>query len=958
MSRISRRGFLIGAGALGLSLTFLRCRGEREAGQPPEAGPSPGPARYGDWRDLYRERFTWDRVAKSTHHVNCWYQRGCNWDVFVKDGVVFREEQAATYEQTHPGVPDFNPRGCQKGACYSERMYDAARLRHPLRRVGARGEGRWKRITWEEGLREVADRTVDALSEDGPEAIVWDPGTGATNGGSSLGVHRTGFVLDTPVLNVNCEVGDHHPGAMATFGKISFASSGDDLFYSDLILIWGSNPSYTQIPNAHFINEARYNGTWVVGIAPDYNASAMHTDEWIPVEVGSDAAFGLAMAHVIVEEGLYAREFIREQTDLPLLVRMDDHRFLRRADLEAGGEDDRFYVFDTAAAEIREVDSKTLALGDVEPALEGEFRVATRSGEVRVRPVFELLREQLRAYAPEAMAQVTGASAERTRALARRIARAKAATIITNSNFSKFYHGLEMERVQILVLTICGQIGKKGAGMNGFPAMSIAGMTSSIMSSGSLSPKAGSMLLAAQMAPTFLKHKLAGLTDEMIVYELTRDDYRKGGHVSTVLFHYLRGGLEDLYSSATGADPYLKRPVGAYLDEAIAEGWQIAQSKQPPRILFAVGGNILRRTRGYDRLYDGLLPKLDLLVTLDWRMSTTALHSDFVFPAAGWYERDDITWATPIAPFAHATTAATPPLAESKPDWEFHCLFLKEVQKRAVERGRTTFTDRAGGTRRLDRVCDDFTFGGRYTEANNEELLDALLELTTNLGDIGWQELKEKGFARYTDLGFDFVNIGNATDIAPDETITANTWHTEKKIPWPTLTRRAQFYIDHPFYLELGEELPVHKDPPKLGGDHPLMLTGQHPRWSIHASWRDDAHLLRLQRGEPLVFLSRSDAEARGISDGELARVRNDVGSFEAQVKVADALRPGQVIINHAWEPFQFRGHRSHQALIPSPINPIQLAGGYFHLQPTPLYGEAGANDRGTRIEVERIERA
>jgi anaerobic selenocysteine-containing dehydrogenase len=165
----------------------------------------------------------------------------------------------------------------------------------------------------------------------------------------------------------------------------------------------------------------------------------------------------------------------------------------------------------------------------------------------------------------------------------------------------------------------------------------------------------------------------------------------------------------------------------------------------------------------------------------------------------------------------------------------------------------------------------------------------------------------------------------------------------------------VQFYIDHPFYLELGEELPVHKEPPKIGGDHPLQLTGQHPRWSIHASWRNNVHLSRLQRGEPLVLMSREDADARGIGDGEHARVRNDVGAFEVQVKVADALRPGQVIIDHAWEPYQFRGRRSHQALIPSPINPIQLAGGYFHLQPTPLYGEPGANDRGTRIEVERI---
>ena len=48
-------------------------------------------------------------------------------------------------------------------------------------------------------------------------------------------------------------------------------------------------------------------------------------------------------------------------------------------------------------------------------------------------------------------------------------------------------------------------------------------------------------------------------------------------------------------------------------------------------------------------LYKNYLPKLDLLVTVDWRMSNTAMHSDYIFPAAGWYEKDDITWATPIA---------------------------------------------------------------------------------------------------------------------------------------------------------------------------------------------------------------------------------------------------------------------------------------------------------------------
>jgi anaerobic selenocysteine-containing dehydrogenase len=271
-------------------------------------------------------------------------------------------------------------------------------------------------------------------------------------------------------------------------------------------------------------------------------------------------------------------------------------------------------------------------------------------------------------------------------------------------------------------------------------------------------------------------------------------------------------------------------------------------------------------------------------------MSQTALHSDYVLPAAAWYEKDDITWATPIAPFAHVTTRAVAPRAEAKSDWEFHCLFLKELQQRATQRDVTTFVDRAGKERRLDRVYDEFTFGRRYTEDNPEELLDELLSCTTNLGDIRWPALKQKGFERYTGLGFDYVNIGNATDIKPGETITANTWHTQKKLPWPTLTRRIQFYIDHPFYLELGEALPVHKDPPKIGGDHPLQLSGQHARWSILPS----SALADLSRGRASTHVQPNLLECVRDRSPSSHEHRSTHSCFQGQSRWKDRRTSGQ----------------------------------------------------------------
>ncbi|MFQ5417217.1 MAG: twin-arginine translocation signal domain-containing protein, partial [Myxococcota bacterium] len=118
---LSRRKFIVGTGvgaaAVGLGLCHLR---RRERGPALPAGPPPEPmtavdvVRYGDFTDVWRERWTWDRVVKGTHtRANC--IAACSWNVFVKDGIAWREEQNAIYEPPRADVPDGNPRGCQKG---------------------------------------------------------------------------------------------------------------------------------------------------------------------------------------------------------------------------------------------------------------------------------------------------------------------------------------------------------------------------------------------------------------------------------------------------------------------------------------------------------------------------------------------------------------------------------------------------------------------------------------------------------------------------------------------------------------------------------------------------------------------------------------------------------------------------------------------------------------------------
>jgi anaerobic selenocysteine-containing dehydrogenase len=122
--------------------------------------------------------WAWDRVVKGSHPTNCGYQRSCNFNLYVKDGVVLREEQAANYPPPNdPHAPDANPRGCQQGACYAQRMYDPTRIKYPLKRIGERGEGRWRRVGWDLALTEIADTLIDVLNRDGPQAVIQGSGT-------------------------------------------------------------------------------------------------------------------------------------------------------------------------------------------------------------------------------------------------------------------------------------------------------------------------------------------------------------------------------------------------------------------------------------------------------------------------------------------------------------------------------------------------------------------------------------------------------------------------------------------------------------------------------------------------------------------------------------------------------------------------------------------------------------
>ena len=424
----------------------------------------------GPWADRYRERWTWDKVTWGSHSVDC-YPGGCPWRVYSKDGRIVREEQSGDLAPVEAGIPDMNPMGCQKGACWSHCHYSPDRVVYPMKRVGERGAGKFERVSWDEALTDIAGAMMDAIQEQGGESIL----TLLTPEVGAIPARQFAVLLGTPMTDGNAEFQDFSPGWHITWGVFNPTASMDDWFLAELTLIWHANPVYTNIHWYHYVSESRYNGGEVVTIAPDYSPSAIHADYHIPVRIGTDAALALSMCKVIIDADLHDKKFVQEQTDLPLLVRKDTNRYLRACDLSEGDREDQFFWYDLSADTVVQAPRGTLATTGVDPALDGTFTVTLKDGgTVEVEPVFARLRRHLEDYTPEKAAEICQIHPDSIRRLARKVA-TRRTKIFIGWNSGKYYHGDLMERAMALLLGLTGNWGKKGTGTRSWAFMGMDG---------------------------------------------------------------------------------------------------------------------------------------------------------------------------------------------------------------------------------------------------------------------------------------------------------------------------------------------------------------------------------------------------------------------------------------------------------------------------------------------------
>jgi nitrate reductase alpha subunit len=332
------------------------------------------------WEQAYRQRWSHDKIVRSTHGTNC--TGSCSWKIYVKGGIVTWETQQTDYPRTRPDMPNHEPRGCSRGASYSWYLYSGNRIKYPMVRSPllrlwrelrktdspvdawraivenpdaaasykkARGLGGFLRASWDEVNEIVAAANVYTAKKYGPDRIIGFSPIPAMSMVSYAAGSRYLSLIGGVCMSFYDWYCDLPPSSPMTWGEQTDVPESADWYNSTFIMMWGSNVPQTRTPDAHFMTEARYRGAKIVSVFPDYAEGSKFGDIWLHPKQGTDAALAMAMGHVILKEyhagdkatgfSSYFREYCRQYSDMPMLVRLVKQgdrlvpeRFLRASD--------------------------------------------------------------------------------------------------------------------------------------------------------------------------------------------------------------------------------------------------------------------------------------------------------------------------------------------------------------------------------------------------------------------------------------------------------------------------------------------------------------------------------------------------------------------------------------------------------------------------------------------------
>ena len=474
---------------------------------------------------------------------------------------------------------------CAKGRAAPELVYHQDRILYPMKRTRPKGDPDpgWQRISWDEALDITAQQLTKIAKEHGPESVVFSvasPSTSASDD-SVIWIQRLMNAYGTPNLCASMELcgWGRYFATTYTFGASVPGNYMPDLEHAGCILFWGYNPNLARISHATATMTALKRGARLIVVDPRQTGIAKKANLWLQVRPGTDGALALGIANVMIERGWYDRQFIRDWTNGPLLVRIDNGHLLTERDLSEHGSPQKYVAWDEASGQPILYDPATGRYEGENPALFGAFTIQTYQGELVCHPAFELTAELCKGYPPERVEEISGVRQEQIESTARMLWENRPVAYYA-------WSGIEMQTNSTQIARAIAQL---------------------YVLTGSLDAPGGNVLF-----PTIPTANVAGL-ELMPAAQRTKALGIRERPLGPARWQFVTSA--DVYRAITDQQPYgVHGMVG-------------------------IGANLLLAHAESDR-GRGALKQLDFYVHTDMFMNPTAELADIVLPVASSFERE------------------------------------------------------------------------------------------------------------------------------------------------------------------------------------------------------------------------------------------------------------------------------------------------------------------------------
>lgn len=796
------------------------------------------------YRNIFQADSTFVFLCAPNDTHNCLLKAYVKNDVVVRIGPTFGYGEATDLDGNRASHR-WDPRICQKGLALVRRFYGDRRVKAPMVRRGFRdwveagfprdprtgapparyfdrGRDRWQRVSWAEAYqiaaRAMADiaRTysggpgarrlraqgydeamIGALDGAGTQTIKLRGGMAFLGATRVYGLYRFAnmlALLDAKLRGVAPEQAhggrgwdsySWHTDLPPGHPMVTGAQTNDfDLFAAErskLLLAWGMNWITTKMPDSHWLTEARLKGTKTVAITVEYSATASKCDDVIVIRPGSDPAFALGLAQVIVSKRLYDAEWVGRNTDLPFLIRMDTLEPLRPADLG----------LESAAPPGGVV---TLAAGEKVPPVarhRSQYVTAELAGELQPAMIWDRRSRAARAVARDQFGRAAGAAGLDPDLRARRaITLADGRSVEVRTVFSLTEQYLNENFTPARAAAVCGA-----------PAKAIVRLATEIAAN----PEA--TLFATGMGPNQFYN--SDLKDRAIflVAALTRNVGFPGGNVGSYAGNYRISlfsgigafGVEDPFAPQT--DPEGKATLRKslhyeslhyynYGDRPLRVGGHLFTGQghlpAPTKAMWLNNSNsVIGNVKWHFDVVHNTLPKIEFIAFADWWWTGSCEYADLVFGVDSWaeFKQPDMT-ASCTNPFLQVfPKTPIPRVYDTRSD-------IEVIAGVAQALGQLTGEP---------RMIDHWKF---VHEDRVDVYLQRILDASPATRGYRFDDLHEKAARGVPAL----MHTRTYPRVSSFE-------QARGEQPWHTKSGRLELYRFEPEFVENGENLVVYREP-------------------------------------------------------------------------------------------------------------------------------------------------